>query len=215
MGVYILPAKKRDMGSEKEKIDFIEDLKRLANMRQPNDSMRFYRRMELQFVEKTIKEQGLVANGPTGEGWMSTSLKHSRVFENQSRSEHDGERVVVFRVDIKRFVTEFRPEDIIVQAGSATVNKYRVAKGLTLANLVNYERLHGRDFQHPWQKFNICMKGETNVRKFNKCIEEIRVLSIRTAEDGMKEIYDPNPDYPDEDGVEHSSESEERNSFAM
>ena len=45
-------------------------------------------------------------------------------------------------MDIEQFAEKFQPEDIILQKGSATVNKHRIAADL--ANLVNYEKLRNR-----------------------------------------------------------------------
>ena len=89
------------MADEQLNIDFIQELRRLASLREPRYSMRFYRRMEEEFAKETKIKRGLLPYGPTGEVWMSTSLKHSRAFENQVRSDHDLERVVVFRYIIK------------------------------------------------------------------------------------------------------------------
>ena len=85
------------MPKKQEKIDFIEELKTLASKREPTDSMRFYRRMEENFANQTKEKGGLLPHGPIGEVWMSTSLKHSRAFENQAYSSSNEERVVVFR----------------------------------------------------------------------------------------------------------------------
>ena len=93
------------MAVEQENIDFIKELKRLASLREPRDSMRFYRRMEETFAEETKIKGGLLPYGPTGEVWMSTSLKHSRAFENQVRTDHDLERVVVFR-----YITSYKSQ---------------------------------------------------------------------------------------------------------
>ena len=85
------------MPKKPKEIDFIEELKTLASKREPRDSMRFYRRMEEQFAHQTKEEGGLLPHGLMGEVWMSTSLKHSRAFENQAYSSSNKERVVVFR----------------------------------------------------------------------------------------------------------------------
>ena len=132
---------------------------------------------------------------------MSTSLKHSRQFENKIVKNNQDDVVMVFKVDIYEFCKQFADEDIIHQMGSGKINK----RDLPLENLkclVNNERLA----DHRWEKINFCLKGEANAVKFNKCIKQIRKLKIRNEENKIV-IFDPEND----DMIENSSESEERN----
>ena len=163
--------------------------------------IRMYRRMGLDEARSVLatKELHTRSGHPKGEIWLSTSLKHSRQFENNGVQNLDEDVVMTFKVDIFRFCDQFKDEDIIHQEGSKKINK-----DLSLENLkclVHNELLA----DHRWGKINFCLKGEANAEKFNKCVKSVKKLMIRKEGDRTV-IFDPEKN----DEVEHSSESEER-----
>merc|ERR1712179_81516 len=161
--------------------------------------IRMYRRMGQDEAKAVLGTQELHTREghPRGEIWLSTSLKHSRQFENNVVHDPGEDVVMTFKVDIYKFCDQFKGEDIIHQEGSKKINK-----DLSLENLkclVHNERLA----DHRWGKVNFCLKGEANAKKFNKCVKSVRRLMIK--KDGDRTIiYDPE----NNDQVEHSSESE-------
>ena len=168
--------------------------------RDGDNQIRMYRRMGESEAESVL-EYGLHARPGhlRGEIWLSTSLKHSRQFENKKVRDNKDDVVMAFKVDIDKFCTEFKDDDIIDQEGSGGVNK-----GLALADLkclVHDEKLKS----HPWQKLNFCLKGDENAKKFNKCVKSKCKLRIRERR-GEIVIYDPE----NEDLTEESSESMDR-----
>ena len=76
---------------------------------------------------------------PSQEIWLSTSIKHSRQFENRRVKDHSDDVVMAFKVDMKKFREEFDDEDIVHQAGSSALNKGKTLP--ELQNLVHKERI--------------------------------------------------------------------------
>jgi len=122
----------------------------------------------------------------TQEIWISTSIKHSRVFENKGVADHSGDVCMAFKVNMKKFSEQFKNDQIIHQEGSKAANK--VADLAKLKNLVNYERLGAKETEtkHRWGKLNFCLKGKENVNKFNLCIESKDELTIKPDGAGRK-----------------------------
>ena len=138
---------------------------------------------------------------PKQEIWISTSIKHSRVFENKAVADHSGDVCMAFKVNMKQFSEQFKDDQIIPQEGSSAENKD--ADLTELKNLVNHERLGG----HLWEKFNFCLKGQENVNKFNLCFETFDELTIKPDGEGRK-IVRAGPN--DEEETVRSSESRQR-----
>jgi len=148
--------------------------------------IRMYSRMGPQQAVPVMQDKALRTRPgkERGEIWLSTSLKHSRQFENKIVKDHADDCVIAFRVDLKRFCELFQNEDIIPQRNSSATN--RGVKVEDLKCLVNGERLN----EHPWEKINICLKGQANADKFNKCIDSLTLLKVR-AERGQIIVYNP------------------------
>jgi len=165
--------------------------------------LRMYRRMSEAEAANVTKTGGLhtLEGREKQEIWLSTSLKHSRQFDNKAVVDRDDDVVIAFKVDILKFCDNFKEDDIIHQQGSGKINK-----GLSLENLkclVHNEQLA----DHRWEKINFCLKGEENAKKFNKSFKPLNfnVLKIKKR-DGKIVIYDPE----NNNMTVHSSESEER-----
>ena len=147
--------------------------------------IRMYRRMSNKEATNVMSKGLHTREGEDKqEVWLSTSLKHSRQFENKIVKDHADDCVIAFRVDLKRFCELFQNEDIIPQRNSSATN--RGVKVEDLKCLVNGERLN----EHPWEKINICLKGQANADKFNKCIDSLTLLKVR-AERGQIIVYNP------------------------
>ena len=67
-------------------------------------------------------------------------------------------------------------------------------------NLGHKERIG----DHPWGKLNLCLKGEENAKKFNKCVNWTELDELKIVKEGKRtKIVNPNAD----DITVHSSES--------
>ena len=151
-------------------------------------------------AENALQNEGLHTRPkqPSQEIWLSTSIKHSRQFENKRVSDHSDDVVIAFKVDMKKFREEFDDEGIIHQAGSSALNKGKTLP--ELKNLVHKERIG----DHPWGKLNLCLKGEENAKKFNKCVNWTELDELKIVKEGKRtKIVNP----VDDDMTGHSSES--------
>ena len=81
------------------------------------------------------------------------------------------EYVIAFTVDIKKLEKNFAGL-LIPQANSGAINAGK--EPAQLKNLFNEERL--RD--HPYAKFNIGVKGEVNVARFNDAVNSITEYKV-------------------------------------
>jgi len=168
--------------------------------------MRIYRRMSQKEMEKVLATRQLqphIIKPDQNEVWLSTSLKHSRDFENKKVNSPENDVVIAFYVDVEKFCKEFE-NGIIHQHGSKSVNANLILDNLKA--LYHDENLAN----HPWNKVNFCMKGRANVEKFNRCIMNdargINKIEIYTLaeRDGRTILVDPHGEEA------HSSESESR-----
>ena len=136
---------------------------------------------------------------PSQEIWLSTSIKHSRQFENKRVKDHSDDVVMAFKVDMKKFREELDDEDIIHKAESNALNK---------GNLGHKERIG----DHPWGKLNLCLKGEENAKKFNKCVLWTELAELKIVKEGERnKIVNPDAD----DTTVHSSESMAPSDFSF
>ena len=151
-----------------------------------------YRVMGKEEAENFCQNEGLHPRPkqPSQEIWLSTSIKHSRQFENKRVKDHSDDVVMAFKVDMKKFREEFDDEDIIHQAGSNALNK---------GNLGHKERIG----DHPWGKLNLCLKGEENAKKFNKCVLWTELAELKIVKEGERTTIVN----PADDTTVHSSES--------
>ena len=167
--------------------------------------IRMYRVMgalEADYVRRT-KELGTLEDRQ--EVWLSTSIKHSRQFENKAVADHSGDVCMAFKVNMNKFSEKFKDDQIIPQYNSKAVNED--ADLAQLKNLVNREKLK----RHLWEKFNFCLKGKENVDKFNQCIEAVDELAIKKFEKRGKirrKIVKVGPN--NEEETVRSSESRQR-----
>ena len=174
----------RDLLADPELMSYVDQIRSFD--KDEDGFIRMYRIMgEREYVSVQMHEGGL--HTPEGnerkEIWLSTSIKHSRQFENEGdrENEHLDKVCVAFKVDVDKFREQFDDEDIIHQFGSGQVN--RPADLPDLKNLVHDELIS----DHPWRKLNFCLKGEANANKFNECIDSYEALKIVEAgvgEDG-------------------------------
>lgn len=111
-------------------------------------------------MSKQKMQPGVTDNPRTREKWFTEHMDHSRAFHNKGVTE--AERVAEFAVK-KGGYKEMRGQ-AIPQEGS---RKFQPRTG-DLKNLTNQEQLHHRP-----NKFNIGLKGDGNVAKFND-----QVLSV-------------------------------------
>ena len=125
--------------------------------------------------------------------WLTTSAKHSRVFHNKGVGQAQ-EYVIAFTVNINKLEEKFAGL-LIPQANSRAINEGK--EPAQLKNLFNEERL--RD--HPYAKYNIGVKGEVNVARFNDAVKSIteykvlsggRIVNAQTNEELESETSDSN-----------------------
>merc|ERR1711872_306861 len=148
MGSSVLPIKKliSHRGMETTIDDIIDNggenyIDKILSFDYDKDGfIRMYRRMSNKEATKVMSKGLHTREGEDKqEVWLSTSLKHSRQFENKIVKDHADDAVIAFRVDLKTFCDNFEPEDIIDQENSSQKNKNAALKDLK--NLVNDERL--------------------------------------------------------------------------
>ena len=110
---------------------------------------------------------------------------------------------MAFKVDMKKFREELDDEDIIHKAESNALNK---------GNLGHKERIG----DHPWGKLNLCLKGEENAKKFNKCVLWTELAELKIVKEGERnKIVNPNPNPDADDTTVHSSESMAPSDFSF
>jgi len=149
-----------------------------------NDRLiRMYRKMSPVEAKAVMDKKGLVFR-PTDSGlpekWLTSSLRHTRVFENDGVQDNQNDVVVAFTVNLDTFGKEFASDSLIHQFGSRKVNEGRPVS--ELKNLVNREQLR----KHPKRKFNICLKGEKNIERFNKTIEKVENFNLENKSGVVK-----------------------------
>ena len=170
--------------------------------------MRMYRVMGKGEAKNVLQNKGLHTRPkqPSQEIWLSTSIKHFRQFENKRVKDHSDDVVMAFKVDMKKFREEFDDEDIIQQGGSSALNKGKTLP--ELKNLVHKERIG----DHRWGKLNLCLKGEENAKKFNKCVLWTELAELKIVKEGERnKIVNPDAD----DTAVHSSESMAPSDFSF
>ena len=140
--------------------------------------------------------------------WLSTSIKHSRGFQNESVEDQNGERpkevCMAFKVNLDKFGEQFATKVVHQDptknpSGQTTRN----ASG-DVKNFVHDEKLK----DHPWKKMNFCVRGTANVEKFNQCIEGIDELVIKRETKEKAVIYPSDPNDNDQLLSVRSSQSE-------
>jgi len=138
--------------------------------------------------------------------WLSTSIKHSRGFQNKKVEDQKGERpeevCMAFKVNLDKFGEQFATKVVHQDpekdpSGHTTLN----ARG-DIKNFVHTEKLKN----HPWKKMNFCVRGYDNVEKFNQCIEGIDELVIKRKTKAV--IYQSAPNDNDQLLSVRSSQSE-------
>ncbi|XP_066910510.1 uncharacterized protein [Clytia hemisphaerica] len=107
-------------------------------------------------------------NKITGEKWLSTSAEHTKAFDNAGVTEK--QYVIQVKVDVKEFKKSFK-DRIANQKGSKTLNKGRSAENVY--NVINYEQLN----DHRYKKFNLGLKGERNIERFDQILEHLETVS--------------------------------------
>ena len=123
--------------------------------------------------------------------WLSTSIKHSRGFQNKGVEDKKGERpeevCMAFKVNLDKFGEQFATKVVHQDPTKNPLGQTtRDALG-DVKNFVHNEKLT----DHPWKKMNFCVRGYDNAEKFNQCIEGIDELVIKRETKAIYQI-DPN-----------------------
>eukprot|EP00092_Neocalanus_flemingeri_P062791 GFUD01075827.1.p1 GENE.GFUD01075827.1~~GFUD01075827.1.p1 ORF type:complete len:245 (-),score=58.91 GFUD01075827.1:146-880(-) len=156
--------------------------------------IRMYRRANTDFMNACILADKLVRK-PSGEKelWFSTSMKHSRIFNNQAYLDNTKDVVFEIFVDLSLFIQKF--ENQIVEqhlAGQYWNNKKKNTaekypedhwKNLIHREILDYDNPkpiigEKKSVDHPWGKINFATVGQRHLDRFNECIQKINICNM-------------------------------------